>query len=322
MNDYRKGAFYVVLISIVVPAYNEEANIQFMYEKLTQELTPLPFAYEIMFINDGSSDGTLQEILALADEHANVKYISLTRNFGKEAALFAGLKRIQGDAAILMDSDLQHPPELISQMYSGFEEGFHQVVAKRSRTGDSKVRSVFSSFYYKLVNFVTDVDFVDGEGDFRLLSRKAINAILQLSESNRFSKGLYSWIGLSKKIIAYENVSRSAGTSKWSFGSLVNYGIDGIISFNMKPLRICFYTGFIVLVLSIIYIGATFYNIMVNGVAAPGYFTTITAILFLGGIQLISLGVIGEYVGRIYNESKRRPNFLVDTSNADEYDAP
>lgn len=312
----------MVLISIVVPAYNEEANIQSMYEKLTQELQPLPFEYEIMFINDGSSDGTLQQILALADEHATVKYISLTRNFGKEAALFAGLKRIKGDAAILMDSDLQHPPELISQMFSGFEDGFHQVVAKRSRTGDSKLRSVFSSFYYKLVNFVTDVDFADGEGDFRLLSRKAINAILQLSESNRFSKGLYSWIGLSKKIIAYENVSRTAGKSKWSFGNLVNYGIDGIISFNMKPLRICFYTGFIVLVLSIIYIGVTFYNIMVNGIGAPGYFTTITAILFLGGIQLISLGVIGEYVGRIYNESKRRPNFLVDTSNADEYDAP
>ncbi|HSP23485.1 MAG TPA: glycosyltransferase family 2 protein [Planococcus sp. (in: firmicutes)] len=312
----------MVLISIVVPAYNEEANIQSMYEKLTQELQPLPFEYEIMFINDGSSDGTLQQILALADEHATVKYISLTRNFGKEAALFAGLKRIKGDAAILMDSDLQHPPELISQMFSGFEDGFHQVVAKRSRTGESKLRSVFSSFYYKLVNFVTDVDFADGEGDFRLLSRKAINAILQLSESNRFSKGLYSWIGLSKKIIAYENVSRTAGKSKWSFGNLVNYGIDGIISFNMKPLRICFYTGFIVLVLSIIYIGVTFYNIMVNGIGAPGYFTTITAILFLGGIQLISLGVIGEYVGRIYNESKRRPNFLVDTSNADEYDAP
>ncbi len=312
----------MTLISIVVPAYNEEANIQSMYEKLTHELQPLPFDYEIMFINDGSRDGTLQEILALAAEHNHVKYISLTRNFGKEAALFAGLKRIKGDAAILMDGDLQHPPELICQMFRGFEEGFHQVVAKRSRNGDSKFRSLCSTFYYKTVNFVTDVDFVDGEGDFRLLSRKAINAILQLSESNRFSKGLYSWIGLSKKIIAYENVSRVAGKSKWSFSSLVNYGIDGVISFNMKPLRICFYTGFIVLVLSIIYIIGIFYNIMRNGIGAPGYFTTITAILFLGGIQLISLGVIGEYVGRIYNESKRRPNFLVDSSNVDEYDAP
>ncbi|MDN7244998.1 glycosyltransferase family 2 protein [Planococcus shenhongbingii] len=308
------------LISIVVPAYNEEANILSMYEKLVQEFHPLPYEYEIMFINDGSSDGTLQEILKLAKTHADVKYISLTRNFGKESAILAGLHRIKGDAAILMDSDLQHPPELIGQLIDGFEEGFHQVVAKRSRTGDSKLRSFLSSLYYKFVNSVTDVDFVDGEGDFRLLSRKAINSILLLSESNRFSKGLYSWIGLSKKIISYENVQRVAGTSKWSFWSLVNYGIDGIISFNLKPLRVCFYTGFLVLLLSLIYIGVTFYEILKEGVGAPGYFTTITAILFLGGIQLISLGVIGEYIGRIYNETKRRPNFLIDISNADDYD--
>jgi glycosyltransferase involved in cell wall biosynthesis len=308
------------LISIVVPAYNEEKNISSMYAKLVQELELLPYRYEIMFINDGSSDGTLQEILALSEVHDDVKYISLTRNFGKESALLAGLTRIKGDAAILMDSDLQHPPQLIGQLVQGFEEGFHQVVAKRSRTGDSKIRTMYSTLYYRLINSVTDVDFVDGEGDFRLLSRKAINSLLTLSESNRFSKGLYSWIGLSKKIINYENVARAAGTTKWSFGNLINYGIDGIISFNTKPLRICFYTGFFVLLISLLYIGFTFYQIMKNGIGAPGYFTTITAILFLGGIQLLSLGVIGEYIGRIYNETKRRPNFLVDVSNVDEYD--
>ncbi|MGI2327951.1 glycosyltransferase family 2 protein [Planococcus sp. YIM B11945] len=308
------------LISIVVPAYNEEKNISSMYAKLVQELELLPYRYEIMFINDGSSDGTLQEILALSEAHDDVKYISLTRNFGKESALLAGLKRIRGDAAILMDSDLQHPPQLIGELIQGYEEGFHQVVAKRSRTGDSKIRTLFSTFYYRVINSITDVDFVDGEGDFRLLSRKALNSLLTLSESNRFSKGLYSWIGLSKKIINYENVARAAGTTKWSFGNLINYGIDGIISFNTKPLRICFYTGFFVLFISLLYIGFTFYQITKNGIGAPGYFTTITAILFLGGIQLLSLGVIGEYIGRIYNETKRRPNFLVDISNADEYD--
>lgn len=307
------------LISIVVPAYNEEANIAAMYEKLMEELESLPYRYEIMFINDGSSDNTLQEILKLAEAHEHIKYISLTRNFGKESAMLAGLQRIKGDAAIVMDSDLQHPPTLICEMIQGYEDGFNQVVAKRSRTGDSKVRSLFSSLYYKLINSITDVDLQDGEGDFRLLSRKAINAILALSESNRFSKGLFSWIGLSKKTINYENVLRTDGDSKWSFGNLVNYGIDGIISFNMKPLRICFYTGFLVLFLSLIYIFFTFYNIMREGIGAPGYFTTITAILLLGGIQLISLGVIGEYIGRIYNETKQRPHFLVDISNADEY---
>lgn len=308
------------LISIVVPAYNEEANIMSMFEKLAEELQLCPYAYEIIFINDGSSDGTLQKILELSQQHACVKYISLTRNFGKEAAILAGLKRAKGDAAILMDSDLQHPPELIGQLIGGAEEGFHQVVAKRSRKGDSKFRSLLSVSYYKLVNSITDVDFVDGEGDFRLLSRKAINSILALSESNRFSKGIFSWIGLSKKIITYDNVVRVEGNSKWSFGSLVNYGIDGIISFNLKPLRACFYTGFLVLLISLVYIGVTFYEIMKDGVGAPGYFTTISAILFLGGVQLISLGVIGEYIGRIYNETKNRPNFLVDISNVDEYD--
>ncbi len=307
------------LISIVVPAFNEEANIAAMYNKLAKELESLPYRYEIMFINDGSSDNTLQEILKLAEVHDNLKYISLTRNFGKESAMLAGLKRIQGDAAIVMDSDLQHPATLIREMIQGYEDGFNQVVAKRSRTGDSKVRSLFSSLYYKIINSITDVDLQDGEGDFRLLSRKAIDAILTLSESNRFSKGLFSWIGLSKKTINYENVQRVDGDSKWSFSNLVNYGIDGIISFNMKPLRVCFYTGFLVLFLSLIYILVTFYSIMTEGIGAPGYFTTITAILLLGGIQLISLGVIGEYIGRIYNETKQRPHFLVDVSNADEY---
>lgn len=310
------------LISIVVPAFNEEANIASMYAKLAKELEALPYRYEIMFINDGSSDGTLQEILKLAEAHDSVKYISLTRNFGKESAMLAGLKRIKGDAAIVMDSDLQHPPTLIKEMVQGYEEGFNQVVAKRSRTGDSKVRSLLSSLYYKLINSITDVDLQDGEGDFRLLSRKAVNAILALSESNRFSKGLFSWIGLSKKTINYENVLRTDGDSKWSLNSLVNYGIDGIVSFNMKPLRICFYTGFLVLFLSLIYIFFTLYNILQEGIGAPGYFTTITAILLLGGIQLISLGVIGEYIGRIYNETKQRPHFLVDISNVDEYDEP
>ncbi|RLQ90407.1 glycosyltransferase family 2 protein [Planomicrobium sp. Y74] len=307
------------LISIIVPAYNEEENISPIYEKLVHEFNVLPYRYEILFVNDGSRDGTLKEILKLAEQQNSVKYISFTRNFGKEAAILAGLKRVKGDAAILMDSDMQHPPTLISEMIKGFEEGFHQVVAKRTRTGDPKVRTLLSSFYYKLINSITDVDLADGEGDFRLMSRKAIDSLLLLSENNRFSKGLFSWIGLSKKTICYENVLREGGSSKWSFGSLINYGIDGIISFNTKPLRICFYTGFIVLFLSLIYIAYTFYGIAQRGVTAPGYFTTITAILVLGGIQLISLGVIGEYIGRIYNETKRRPNFLVDISNVDEY---
>lgn len=307
-------------LSIVIPVFNEETNIAPMVARVRGQLLGLPYRSELLFIDDGSSDGTLGEILKASREDPDVKYVSLTRNFGKEAAMLAGLRSARGDAVILMDGDLQHPPSLLGELVAGFEEGFDQVVAKRTRTGDSRGRRLASSLYYRVLNAVTDVEFTDGEGDFRLLSRKAADAVLSLSEQNRFSKGLFAWIGLGKKTICYENVSREKGSSKWLFGELVNYGIDGISSFNTKPLRICFYTGFFILFLSLVYIGVTFFQILAHGVRVPGYFTTISAVLLLGGVQLISLGVIGEYVGRIYNETKRRPHYLVDLSNVEEAD--
>ncbi|MCM3790395.1 glycosyltransferase family 2 protein [Domibacillus indicus] len=300
-----------VKISYIIPAYNEAENIPKVLQAINQEMNGQFYAYEVIFVDDGSADDTLDVIKQLAFHCKEVQYISFTRNFGKESAMLAGLQHAQGDAVILMDADLQHPPSLISQLLKGYEEGYDQVIAKRNRTGDSPVRSIISSFFYRLVNHTVDVKLTDGEGDFRLLSRRAVNALLTLSEGNRFSKGLYSWIGYGQKTISYENVARECGETKWSFPKLLNYAIDGIVSFNHKPLRACFYTGALVLFMSLVYIAITFVQIMRTGVVVPGYFTLISAVLFLGGVQLVCMGIIGEYIGRIYNETKKRPHYLI-----------
>ena len=305
------------IISFVIPSYNEGNNIPSMVEAIHFEMLQLPYSYEIIFIDDGSTDHTLDHMRTLALDHPEVKYLSFTRNFGKEAAILAGLQHAKGNAVIIMDADLQHPVHMISQLIAGFEEGFDQVVAKRNRHGDSRIRSLISSTYYYLANKIMDVQLADGEGDFRLLSRQAVNSLLALSEGSRFSKGLYAWIGLEQKVVCYENELRANGHSKWSFSKLLNYGIDGIVSFNNKPLRLCFYVGTFILCLSLIYIATTFIQILVNGVTVPGYFTIVSAVLFLGGVQLVCLGIIGEYIGRIYYETKKRPHYLVKQSNVE-----
>ncbi len=304
-------------ISFIIPSFNEADNIPRVLEAINKEMDNLFYRYEVIFVDDGSSDKTLDTIQQLAFQYDEVKYISFTRNFGKESAMLAGLQHAKGDAIIMMDADLQHPPSIIGQLLRGYEEGYDQVIAKRNRTGESPVRSFISSCFYRIVNRTVDVHLSDGEGDFRLLSRKAVNALLTLSEGNRFSKGLYSWIGLEQKTISYENVTREHGETKWSFSKLLNYGIDGIVSFNHKPLRACFYTGAFVLMISLIYITISFIQILNKGIAVPGYFTIISAVLFLGGIQLVCMGIIGEYIGRIYNETKKRPHYLVQTANID-----
>lgn len=303
------------LISIIIPSYNEENNIELIYEAIDKEFLDINYDYEIVFINDGSTDRTIDRIKQLELVNAKVKYISFTRNFGKELALLAGFQHVKGDAVIVMDADLQHPCALIKPFIQGYEEGYHQVIAQRNRKGDSLIRSYLSSFYYYIVNKVIDVEIKDGIGDFRLLSRDAVDALLLLNEGNRFSKGLFSWIGLNQKIIYYENVARQNGEAKWSISKLMNYGIDGIVSFNNRPLRLCFYSGALILSLSIIYIFINLVFIMRNGITAPGYFTIISAVLFLGGVQLLCLGVIGEYIGRIYYETKKRPHYLIQESN-------
>ena len=302
-------------VSFIIPAYNEAENLENVMEAIYEEVNHQHYIFEVIFVDDGSTDDTNEVIRQIVFTYSEARYLTFTRNFGKEAAIFAGLQHAAGAAVIIMDADLQHPVSMIPHLLKGFEEGYDQVIAKRNRNGDSRLRSTISATFYRLVNKTIDVQLTNGEGDFRLLSRKAVNALLQLSEGNRFSKGLYSWIGLEQKTIPYENVSRENGETKWSFANLLNYGIDGIVSFNNKPLRLRFYLGSFVLLLALCYIIATFIQILQHGVDVPGYFTTISAVLLLGGIQLLSLGIIGEYIGRIYNETKKRPHYLIKQSN-------
>ena len=352
------------LLSIIVPCYNEAKVLERFHEELTAQLEALfrgkavgthhemeaalssEYDYEIIYVNDGSTDATREIIKKLAadnveavrssqesrvaadaapgeagagpDGRLQISYISFSRNFGKEAAMLAGLEYAGGECAVIMDADLQHPPELIKDMLLQYELGFDQVIAKRDRKGESVRSKFFAKLYYKLVNLVVDVKMEDGAGDFRLLSRKAIDAVLSLKETNRFSKGIFSWVGFNQTYIEYENRRRAAASSHWSFRKLLRYGIDGVVSFNVQPLRVCVYMGASLLALSMLYLLYLFVQIVRNGVDVPGYFTTIAMIAVLGGVQLISLGVIGEYVGRIYAEVKKRPAYIVAESSRDE----
>ncbi|WP_458411927.1 glycosyltransferase family 2 protein [Schinkia sp. CFF1] len=302
-------------ISILIPSFNESKNIPLIYTELSREFANSKYSYEVIFVDDGSTDDTLEQIKALASTHSEVQYLSFSRNFGKESALYAGLEHVKGEAVIIMDADLQHPTSLVHQLIRGYEEGFDQVIAQRNRTGDSFLRSKLSQLYYSIMKQLVDVDLKDGQGDFRLLSRRAVDTVLNLGERNRFSKGIFSWIGYKQKVITYDNTTRAIGESKWSYRKLIDYGIEGLVSFNHKPLRLCLYTGFIILFLVIIYILLMIIEIMFNGIKVPGYFTTISSVLLLGGVQLVSLGIIGEYIGRIYFETKRRPIYLIQDTN-------
>ena len=304
-----------MLISAVVPCYNEEKVLGLTYNELSTELGKITDDYEMIFVDDGSRDATRSILKDFAESDRHVKYISFSRNFGKESAMLAGMRYSSADYTVIMDADLQHPPELIAQMLQYALDGYDQVIAQRDRSGDKKMGAFFARSYYRLVDRLTDVELTDGIGDFRMLSRKALDALLTMNEYNRFSKGLFSWIGFREKIINYKNRSRAAGESKWNFRSLVRYGVDGVLSFNNKPLRFCFIIGSAAIIISLIYLVSLFISIVFKGIDLPGYFTTIFTICLFGGVQLISIGIIGEYVGRIYYEVKRRPHYLVDETN-------
>lgn len=305
-------------LSIIVPCYNEDKVLRLFHGALIKQLNefePSKYDYELIFVNDGSRDKTLSLILEFAAKNDRIKYISFSRNFGKEAAMLAGLEHASGDCAVIMDADLQHPPSLIHQMLDKYEEGYDQVIAKRDRRGEPKKAAFLARTYYKLVNKMVDVRMVDGAGDFRLLSRETIEAVLSLRETNRFSKGIFSWVGFNQTYIEYANRQRTFDESRWSFKRLLRYGIDGIVSFNVQPLRMCVYLGGVLLIISMLYLVYLFVRILIHGIDVPGYFTTITLIAVLGGVQLISLGIIGEYVGRIYAEVKKRPIYIVAKTN-------
>ncbi|HHT40048.1 MAG TPA: glycosyltransferase family 2 protein [Actinomyces sp.] len=300
-------------ISLIVPCYNEGATLPELVQQVSKNLDPLDVDWKLILINDGSKDNTGEVIERLATENESVQGILFSRNFGKESAMLAGLKYATGDAAIIMDADLQHPPEILPKLIQTMDEtGADQVVARRNRKGDSWLRSTLSRFYYWFSNkMVEDIELVDGSGDFRILSWRAVDTLLALDERSRFSKGLFSWIGYPTVYIEYENRQRVHGESAWSFRSLFNYGLDGVISFNAKPLRVVAGFGAVIFGLSLIYFLWLIINWAFYGVETPGYITTIAAIIAFSGIQLLALGVIGEYVGRIYSEVKQRPHYVV-----------
>lgn len=306
-----------MLLSVVVPCYEEQEVLPELVEQVFSTLETADIDVEMVLVDDGSRDGTHQSIQQLHDQDPRVTYVSFSRNFGKESAMLAGLVYARGDAVVLMDADLQHPPQLLLEMLKLHRQGYDQVVARRTREGERFSRTLLSRLYYRLVNALVDVSMEDGVGDFRLLSRRAVDALLDMGEYNRFSKGLFSWIGFSVATVDYHNVARQGGgASKWSVRRLFNYGIDGIMSFNAAPLRLAIYLGAAVTTLSFAYVFFLIVAALVQGVTAPGYITLVAAILGIGGLQLLFLGVIGEYVGRIYYETKQRPHFIVaDTSH-------
>ena len=303
-------------LSVVVPCYNEQESLPRLFEALGRELPPISGDdFEVVLVDDGSRDGTLALLREQAAADPRFRYLALSRNFGKEAAMLAGLSQSHGQAVAILDADLQHPPELLAQMLPMLDQGYQQVVARRTREGDRPTRTFLSRMYYRLINRLVDVHLEDGIGDFRVLDRMAVRALLTLGESNRFSKGLFAWIGFETAVVDYRNVGREAGETKWRFRDLVNYGIDGILSFNSRPLRLSIWFGAFVSLVAFVYALWVLGEAILHGNAVPGYVTTICTVVGFGGVQMILLGVIGEYLGRIYLETKRRPQFLVRESS-------
>ncbi|MFO3718894.1 glycosyltransferase family 2 protein [Staphylococcus felis] len=308
-------------LRVIVPCYNEMEVLHQTIDKLQSILKENAihhsYTYDILFVDDGSQDETLLVLQEASQKHEEIKYISFSRNFGKESAMIAGFEHsVDCDAVVMIDADLQHPPEMILKMIDAYHEGYDQVIAKRTRDGENTSRKWVTRTYYKMINyFVEDIELEDGVGDFRLLSQRAVRSLVSMGEYNRFSKGLFAWIGYNTKTLHYKNVERELGESKWSFGSLFNYAIDGLISFNNKPLRTMIYLGMAIFGVSMIYIIYLLIDTIVHGVSVPGYFTTMAAILFIGGIQLMSIGVVGEYIGRIYYEVKQRPKYIIQEAN-------
>jgi polyisoprenyl-phosphate glycosyltransferase len=298
-------------LSVVIPCFNEEPGLERLRDALLDALPRIADDFEVVLVDDGSTDKTLTVMRHIVSGDARFRYLALSRNFGKESAMLAGLSEASGDAVVLMDADLQHPPELLEQMVQQLLAGHDQVVARRTRHGDGRLRTMVSRLYYRVINKLIDVQIHDGVGDFRVLSRRAVDALLALGEYNRFSKGLFSWIGFDTAIIDYDNVPRRHGCTKWTFRGLLNYGIDGVVAFNHKPLRVAIYIGLLVSLVAFGYGSWVIVDAVRSGIDAPGYVTLMCGVIGLGGLQLVFLGVIGEYLGRIYAETKRRPHFLI-----------
>ena len=301
-------------VSVVVPLFNERDNIETLVGQIREVVDRLADRYEILCVNDGSTDATLPLLRRLSKQHDEVRVLNLSRNYGKEIALTAGLDHAAGDVVITMDADLQHDPALIPVFLDRWRQGADIVYAqRRDRQTDGPVRGLLSRFFYRLFNRLVDRELPSGAGDFRLLDRRVVDALGRFRERNRFMKGLYVDVGFRADAVGYDVAPRSSGHSSWSLWKLWNFALEGITSFSTVPIRVWTYVGFVIALLSFIYAAINVVQTLVRGADVPGYATIVVLILFLGGVQLISIGVIGEYIGRIYQETKQRPLYIVES---------
>ncbi|MCQ2482459.1 MAG: glycosyltransferase family 2 protein [Clostridia bacterium] len=313
-----------MLISLIVPCFNEEESLPTLFSALKEISTEVKQAdstkdFEYIFVNDGSSDKTLEVVKNFAADCSAVKYISFSRNFGKEAAMYAGLEKAKGEYVAILDADMQDPPSLIPQMIKALDNNECDIIAARrvTRVGEPKIRSFFARMFYKLINKMCEIEIADGARDFRLMKRNVVDAILKVNERQRFSKGIFSWVGFKTKWIEHENVERVAGETKWSFWKLFKYAIDGIVTFTTAPMRLATYCGFSSALAAFIYMLYYFIRAIILKIynEVPGYPSLLCFILFIGGLILMALGVLGEYIGKIYIEVKHRPIYIEGESN-------
>lgn len=305
------------MISVIVPCYNEEAALPYFFLEIRKAADSISAAksikFEFLFINDGSRDGTLDLLRKFSAEDDRAHYISFSRNFGKEAAIYAGFQHAEGDCVVLMDADLQHPPAMIEEMYTAIqEEGYDIAAARRvSRKGEPPIRSFFARCFYRLINKISKAEFVDGASDFRMLSRRAVDALLEIREYNRFSKGIFGWVGFQTKWIPYENVERVAGETNWSFWKLFLYSLDGIIAFSTAPLAIASVVGVLFCLAAFIWIAVIIVKTLIWGDPVAGFPTLACLLLLIGGSIQLSLGILGQYLAKTYLETKYRPIYII-----------
>ena len=311
------------LLSVIVPCYNEEESVALFYQELTKNdpfFKEKEIELELLYIDDGSKDGTVREVKKLIEQDSRVHIVSFSRNIGKEAAMVAGLEKAKGDYVVMMDVELQDPPKFLGEMYRTLETGEYDCVAARrtDRAGERRIRSFFSAMFYKVINKISKIEFVEGARDYRLMTRKMRDAVLKMGEYNRFSKGLFSWVGFRTKWLSYHNVERAAGETKWSFGKLLRYSLDGIMGFSTLPLSLSSYGG-------IFFCGAAFLAIMflvvrylIWHVPVQGWTTLMCAMLLISGVQLLCVGILGQYLARIYLEVKNRPVYLLKETDEEE----
>lgn len=306
-----------VKISVIVPCYNEEAALPIFYKEATKVFNQMNCSYELLLVNDGSKDNTLSAIKTFAADDDHVKYISFSRNFGKESAMYAGFCNAIGDYVAVMDADMQDPPSLLPQMLGILENSDYDSVATRreDRKGEPPIRSFFAKKFYKIINRVSDADVVDGARDFRLMKREMVDAIISMSEYNRFSKGIFGWVGFKTYWMPYENVERVAGKTKWNFWKLFKYAISGIINFSQAPLDMVSYIGAFSTIGSLIALIVIIVKKLVLGDPVQGWASMVCIVIFMSGLILFCLGIIGQYIAKIYMETKDRPHYIASESN-------